>query len=145
MVVAAHSTISQLGELEWGGGMIRIYYESTPLAFKRMKGVSHIKIKTSDFLCIHCMILRMTKCLFVCLFVYLFFSSQIEKLRNSIQTLTRSANPLGKIMDYIQVGNGRNSPLLCVTVAVVVLIIVAGFGLSFFCAILLLFLVMMFL
>ena len=84
-------------------------------------------------------------CLFVCLLVYLFFSSQIEKLRNSIQTLTRSANPLGKIMDYIQVGNGRNSPLLCVTVAVVVLIIVAGFGLSFFCAILLLFLVMMFL
>ena len=82
-------------------------------------------------------------CLFVCLLVYLFFSSQIEKLRNSIQTLTRSANPLGKIMDYIQVGNGRNSPLLCVAVAVVVLI-VAGFGGSFFCAILLLFLVMMF-
>ena len=82
--------------------------------------------------------------MFVCLFVYLFFSSQIEKLRNSIQTLTRSANPLGKIMDYIQVGNGRNSPLLCVTIAVVVLI-VAGFGGRFFCAILLLFLVMMFL
>ena len=45
MVVAAHSTSSQLGELEWGGGMIRIY-ASTPLAFKRMKGVSNIKIKT---------------------------------------------------------------------------------------------------
>lgn len=32
-----------------------------------------------------------------------FFILQIEKLRTSIQTLTRSANPLGKIMDYIQV------------------------------------------
>ena len=31
------------------------------------------------------------------------FILQIEKLRTSIQTLTRSANPLGKIMDYIQV------------------------------------------
>lgn len=27
---------------------------------------------------------------------------QVEKLRGSIQTLTRSANPLGKIMDYVQ-------------------------------------------
>lgn len=27
---------------------------------------------------------------------------EIDKLRNSIQTLTRSANPLGKIMDYVQ-------------------------------------------
>jgi hypothetical protein len=30
---------------------------------------------------------------------------KIEKLRESIQTLCRSANPLGKIMDYIQVRN----------------------------------------
>nr|XP_006825026.1 PREDICTED: TRAF3-interacting protein 1-like [Saccoglossus kowalevskii] len=29
-------------------------------------------------------------------------SREIEKLRTSIQTLTRSANPLGKIMDYVQ-------------------------------------------
>lgn len=27
---------------------------------------------------------------------------EVEKLRGSIQTLTRSANPLGKIMDYLQ-------------------------------------------
>jgi len=27
---------------------------------------------------------------------------EIEKLRNSIQTLCRSAHPLGKIMDYLQ-------------------------------------------
>ena len=27
---------------------------------------------------------------------------EIDKLRTSIQTLTRSANPLGKIMDYVQ-------------------------------------------
>ena len=27
---------------------------------------------------------------------------QVDKLRGSIQTLTRSANPLGKIMDYVQ-------------------------------------------
>lgn len=27
---------------------------------------------------------------------------EIDKLRGSIQTLTRSANPLGKIMDYVQ-------------------------------------------
>lgn len=26
----------------------------------------------------------------------------MDKLRGSIQTLTRSANPLGKIMDYVQ-------------------------------------------
>lgn len=30
------------------------------------------------------------------------FKLQVEKLRGSIQTLTRSANPLGKIMDYVQ-------------------------------------------
>ena len=29
--------------------------------------------------------------------------TQIEKLQSSIQTLCRSANPLGKIMDYVQV------------------------------------------
>ena len=28
---------------------------------------------------------------------------EIEKLKGSIQTLTRSANPLGKIMDFVQV------------------------------------------
>jgi TRAF3-interacting protein 1 len=28
---------------------------------------------------------------------------QIEKLQGSIQTLCKSANPLGKIMDYVQV------------------------------------------
>lgn len=27
---------------------------------------------------------------------------EIDKLRVSIQTLTRSANPLGKVMDYVQ-------------------------------------------
>jgi TRAF3-interacting protein 1 len=27
---------------------------------------------------------------------------EVDKLRGSIQTLTRSANPLGKIMDYVQ-------------------------------------------
>lgn len=27
---------------------------------------------------------------------------EIDKLRGSIQTVTRSANPLGKIMDYVQ-------------------------------------------
>ena len=27
---------------------------------------------------------------------------EIDKLRSTIQTLTRSANPLGKIMDFIQ-------------------------------------------
>ena len=27
---------------------------------------------------------------------------EIDKLRHSIQTLTRSANPLGKIMDFVQ-------------------------------------------
>ena len=27
---------------------------------------------------------------------------EVEKLRGAIQTLTRSANPLGKIMDYLQ-------------------------------------------
>lgn len=27
---------------------------------------------------------------------------EIDKLRISIQTLTRSANPLGKVMDYVQ-------------------------------------------
>ena len=37
-----------------------------------------------------------------------FFVLQIEKLRSSIQTLTRSANPLGKIMDYVQVGVNQN-------------------------------------
>ncbi len=30
-------------------------------------------------------------------------SREIEKLQSSIQTLCRSANPLGKIMDYVQV------------------------------------------
>ena len=31
-------------------------------------------------------------------------SKEIEKLQTSIQTLCKSANPLGKIMDYVQVG-----------------------------------------
>ncbi len=31
-------------------------------------------------------------------------SREIERLQSSIQTLCRSANPLGKIMDYVQVG-----------------------------------------
>lgn len=39
----------------------------------------------------------------LCLVVKLVLSSlQVDKLRNSIQALTRSANPLGKIMDYVQ-------------------------------------------
>lgn len=29
-------------------------------------------------------------------------SKEIERLQGSIQSLTRSANPLGKIMDYVQ-------------------------------------------
>ena len=36
--------------------------------------------------------------------LYSFSFSKIEKLRGSIQHLVRSAHPLGKIMDYIQVG-----------------------------------------
>ena len=28
---------------------------------------------------------------------------EVDKLRGSIQTLTRSANPLGKLMDFLQV------------------------------------------
>lgn len=30
-------------------------------------------------------------------------AKEIERFRTSIQALTRSANPLGKVMDYIQV------------------------------------------
>lgn len=29
-------------------------------------------------------------------------SKEIEKLRGTIQMLTRSANPIGKLMDYLQ-------------------------------------------
>ena len=39
---------------------------------------------------------------------------EVDKLRGSIQTLTRSANPLGKLMDFLQVhassDNGLNNP-----------------------------------
>ena len=31
---------------------------------------------------------------------------EVEKLQKGIQTLCQSTNPLGKIMDYVQVSNG---------------------------------------
>ena len=52
-------------------------------------------------------IVSLSVSVFVAIDTNCLFHSQIEKLQASIQTLCKSANPLGKIMDYMQVTNNQ--------------------------------------
>ena len=42
---------------------------------------------------------------------------EVDKLRASIQTLTRSANPLGKLMDFLQEDVDSMQVMICFTIA----------------------------